>query len=89
MTTVWKKIPRETKPCFCGCGELVTGTKRRMYARPYCKLKMHLRRKQDPNWVPDSRFNPNKPKENPLNVVTPTNWWKERWSRNEDMSSSF
>lgn len=98
MTKIWKKLPRITRICACGCGESVTGTSRRMYARPYCKLKAHLERKKDPNFVPDSRFDPTRVKENPLAVVLPftlgeetqekpTNWWKERFGSSESVSS--
>lgn len=71
MTKVWKKVPKVSRYCACGCGKLTTGSKRRMYAEPYCKLRAYLRRKEDPNWVPDSRFDPRRLKENPLNVVIP------------------
>lgn len=71
MTRVWKKVPRVTRTCACGCGVDVTGTARRMYAKPYCKFKSYLERKKREGWAPQGKFNPYKPKENPLNNVIP------------------
>lgn len=66
MPRVWKKVPRVTRECACGCGELTTGTARRMYAKPYCKLRAYLLRKNPNAFTIRRRRTPN-----PLDKVIP------------------
>lgn len=58
MPRVWVKVPKTTRLCVCGCGVSITGTARKMYAKPYCKLKMHLRRTKGMKLIPKKVINP-------------------------------